>query len=184
MTKIVLSHEDYERVLREGLDLDAYLQGRFDEAASPVKYLNEEVDVTIPISLDGERLGEALTQANSQEEADATRRRVLHAQYVADRALNSTTELAARIEALEHPEPLKDVERDPYPATSVTCESGRTYTVRDVVVFPETDDGEDVAIIVQVDSGDDGFPARVYWEERRFAEWLSDDDFEGSFKIN
>lgn len=50
MTKIVLSHEDYERVLREGLDLDAYLQGRFDEAASDVKYLNEEVDVTTPIS--------------------------------------------------------------------------------------------------------------------------------------
>lgn len=44
MTKIVLSHEDYERVLREGLDLEAYLQGRFDEAASDVKYLNEEVE--------------------------------------------------------------------------------------------------------------------------------------------
>lgn len=26
MTKIILSHEDYARVLREGLDLDAYLR--------------------------------------------------------------------------------------------------------------------------------------------------------------
>lgn len=140
MTKIILSHEDYARVLREGIDLDAYLQGRFDEAASAVKYLNEEVDVTIPISLDGERLGEAFKHINLQTEvAGAT-----------------------------------------YRADSVTCESGRTYAVRDAVVFP---DKEEVAIIVQVDSGDD-FPARVYWEERKFAEWLSDDDFEGAFKIN
>lgn len=184
MTKIVLSHKDYERVLREGLDLDAYLQGRFDEAASDVKYLNEEVDVTIPISLDGARFGEALAKADETDEVEAAKSQALHAQFTADRAVSRVDELAARVEAMEHPEPLKDVERDPYPATSVTCESGRTYTVRDVVVFPETDDGEDVAIIVQVDSGADGFPARVYWEERRFAEWLSDDDFEGSFKIN
>lgn len=178
MTKIILSHEDYERVLREGIDLDAYLQGRFDEAASDVKYLNEEVDVTIPISLDGERFGEALAKADLQEEADAAKSHALYAQYTADRALNSTTELAARIEALEHPEPLKEVA---YPAYSVTCESGRTYTTRDVVAFPNENEA---AIIVQVDSGDDGFPARVYWEDRRFAEWLSDEDFEGSFKIN
>lgn len=128
MTKIVLSHEDYERVLQEGLDLDAYIQGRFDEAASAVKYLNDELDVTVPINLNGERLGEAT-----------------------------------------------------YRPEAVTCESGRTYAVRDAVVFPNENE---VAIIVQVDSGDDGFPARVYWEERKFAEWLSDDDFEGSFKIN
>ena len=140
MTKIVLSHEDYERVLREGLDLDAYLQGRFDEAASDVKYLNEEVDVTIPTSLDGQPVGEAFKHINLQTEvAGAT-----------------------------------------YRADSVTCESGRTYAVRDAVVFP---DKEEVAIIIQVDSGDD-FPVGVYWEERKFAEWLSDDDFEGAFKIN
>ena len=181
MTKIVLSHEDYERVLREGLDLDAYLQGRFDEAASNVKYLNDELDVTIPISIDGERLGEAFAKADSQDEVDATRRRVLHAQYTADRAINRTDELAARVEALEHPEPLIREVGEAYPTSSVTCESGRTYAVRDAVVFPDEDE---VAIIVQVDSGDDGFPARVYWEERKFAEWLSDDDFEGTFKIN
>lgn len=131
MTKIVLSHEDYERVLREGLDLDAYLQGRFDEAASDVKYLNEEVDV----------IGEDFKSIRLQ------------------------TEVAG----------------DTYRANSVTCESGRTYAVRDAVVFPNENE---VAIIIQVDSGDDGFPARVYWEERKFAEWLSDDDFEGTFKIN
>lgn len=177
MTKIVLSNEDYERVLREGLDLDAYLRGRFDEATSEVKYLNEEDEVAVPINLNGERLGEALAKANSQEEADAAKSHALYAQYTADRALNSMTELAARIEALEHPEPLKEVA---YRADSVTCESGRTYSVRDAVVFPKEDE---VAIIVQVDSGDD-FPARVYWEERKFAEWLSDNDFEGAFKIN
>ena len=141
MTKIVLSHEDYERVLREGLDLDAYLQGRFDEAASAVKYLNEEVDVTIPLILNGQPIGEDFKSINLQTEvAGAT-----------------------------------------YQADSVTCESGRTYAVRDAVVFPEQNE---VAIILRVDSGDDGFPARVYWEERNFAEWLSDDDFEGAFKIN
>lgn len=141
MTKIVLSHEDYERVLREGLDLDAYLQGRFDEAASDVKYLNDELDVTVPLVLNGQPIGEDFKSIRLQ------------------------TEVAG----------------DTYPTSSVTCESGRTYAVRDAVVFP--DEGE-VAIIVQVDSGDDGFPARVYWEERKFAEWLSDDDFEGAFKIN
>ncbi|WAX12658.1 hypothetical protein EC99P1_00066 [Enterococcus phage EC99P1] len=141
MTKIVLSHEDYERVLQEGMDLDAYLQGRFDEAASAIKYLNEEVDVTVPLIINGSPVGEAFKHINLQTEvAGAT-----------------------------------------YQAESVTCESGRTYAVRDAVVFPNENE---VAIIVQVDSGDDGFPARVYWEERKFAEWLSDDDFEGSFKIN
>ena len=140
MTKIVLSHEDYERVLREGLDLDAYLQGRFDEAASAIKYLNEEVDVTIPLILNGSPVGEGFKHINLQTEVAGTT----------------------------------------YPAESVTCESGRTYAVRDAVVFPNENE---VAIIVQVDSGDD-FPARVYWEKRKFAEWLSDDDFEGAFKIN
>lgn len=141
MTKIVLSHEDYERVLREGLDLDAYLQGRFDEAASDVKYLNEEVDVTVPLILNGQPIGEAFKHINLQTEvAGAT-----------------------------------------YQADSVTCKSGRTYAVRDAVVFPEQNE---VAIILRVDSDDDSFPARVYWEKRKFAEWLSDDEFEGAFKIN
>lgn len=158
MTKIVLSHEDYERVLREGIDLDAYLQGRFDEAASPVKYLNEEVDVTIPINLDGERLGEALAKSSPPVQ------------------ISEGSEIKKF-----HEDCHKAFMEAAYPATSVTCESGRTYAVRDAVVFPNENE---VAIIVQVDSGDDGFPARVYWEERKFAEWLSDDDFEGTSKIN
>lgn len=182
MTKIVLSHEDYERVLREGLDLDAYLQGRFDEAASDVKYLNEEVDITIPISLDGERLGEALVQANLQEEADVAKSHALYAQYTADRALNITTELAARIEALEHPEPLKETGSVTYPAKSLTCESGRNYAVRDAVAFP---DKEDVAIIIEVeDSPNDTLPVRVFWEKAKFYEWMADEEFENAFKIN
>ncbi|MGN8688825.1 hypothetical protein ACTND8_02840 [Atopobiaceae bacterium HCP3S3_F7] len=182
MTKIILSHEDYERVLREGLDLDAYLQGRFDEAASDVKYLNEEVDVTIPISLDGERLGEALVQANLQEEADAAKSHALYAQYTADRALNSTTELAARIEALEHPEPLKETGSVAYPAKSLTCESGRTYAVRDAMVFP---DRGDVAIIFEVeDSPNDTLPVNVFWEKSKCCEWMADAEFENAFKIN
>lgn len=93
MTKIVLSHEDYERVLREGLDLEAYLQGRFDEAASDVKYLNEEVDVTIPINLEGERLGEALAKANEAYEVTAAKSQALHAQSTADRANYRVDEL-------------------------------------------------------------------------------------------
>ncbi|WAX15759.1 hypothetical protein EG103P3_00090 [Enterococcus phage EG103P3] len=182
MTRVILSHEDYERVLREGLDLDAYLQGRFDEAASDVKYLNEEVDVTIPISLDGERLGEALAQANLQEEADAAKSHALYAQYTADRALNSTTELAARIEALEHPEPLKETGSVAYPAKSLTCESGRTYAVRDAMVFP---DRGDVAIIFEVeDSPNDTLPVNVFWEKSKCCEWMADAEFENAFKIN
>lgn len=182
MTRVILSHEDYERVLREGLDLEAYLQGRFDEAASDVKYLNEEVDVTIPINLEGERLGEALVQANLQEEADAAKSHALYAQYTADRALNSTTELAARIEALEHPEPLKETGSVTYQAKSLTCESGRTYAVRDAMVFP---DRGDVAIIIEVeDSPNATLPVRVFWEKAKFYEWMADEEFENAFKIN
>lgn len=182
MTRVILSHEDYERVLREGLDLEAYLQGRFDEAASDVKYLNEEVDVTIPINLERERLGEALVQANLQEEADAAKSHALYAQYTADRALNSMAELAARIEALEHPEPLKDTESVAYPAKSLTCESGRTYAVRDAMVFP---DRGDVAIIFEVeDSPNDTLPVNVFWEKSKCCEWMADAEFENAFKIN
>lgn len=182
MTKIVLSHEDYERVLREGLDLDAYLQGRFDEAASDVKYLNEEVDVTIPISLDGERLGEALAKANEAYEVTAAKSQALHAQSTADRANYRVDELAARIEALEHPEPLKETGSVAYPAKSLTCESGRNYAVRDAVAFP---DKEDVAIIIEVeDSPNDTLPVRIFWEKAKFYEWMADEEFENAFKIN
>lgn len=182
MTKIVLSHEDYERVLREGIDLDAYLQGRFDEAASDVKYLNEEVDVTIPISLDGERLGGALAKANEAYEVTAAKSQALHAQSTADRANYQVDELAARIEALEHPEPLKETGSVAYPAKSLTCESGRNYVVRDAVAFP---DKEDVAIIIEVeDSPNDTLPVRVFWEKAKFYEWMADEEFENAFKIN
>lgn len=172
MTKIVLSHEDYERVLREGIDLDAYLQGRFDEAASAVKYLNEEVDVTIPISLDGERLGEALAKANAQEEVDAAKSHALYAQYTADRALNSTTELAARIEALEHANQFE----------SVTLPSGKTYTLHDEYEFKRVND---TAVIIEVDKEDvDILPVRVWWKKREYREWLSPRELSSASKIN
>lgn len=172
MTKIVLSHEDYERVLREGLDLDAYLQGRFDEAASDVKYLNEEVDVTIPISLDGERLGEALAKANEADEPDATRRRVLHAQYTADRAISQVAELAAKITELEHANRVG----------SITLPSGKAYTVGDVYKFPQKDD---TAVIVEVDKDDvDCLPIRVSWKKRGYKEWMSEGELGTASKIN
>lgn len=182
MTRVILSHEDYERVLREGLDLEAYLQGRFDEAASDVKYLNEEVDVTIPISLDGERLGEALAKDNEAYEVTSAKSQALHAQSTADRANYRLDELAARIEALEHPEPLKETGSVAYPAKSLTCESGRTYAVRDAMVFP---DRGDVAIIFEVeDSPNDTLPVNVFWEKSKCCEWMADAEFENAFKIN
>ncbi|MGO5369525.1 hypothetical protein ACTQX9_08290 [Collinsella sp. LCP19S3_F2] len=129
-----------------------------------------------------ERLGEALVQANLQEEADAAKSHALYAQYTADRALNSTTELAARIEALEHPEPLKETGSVAYPAKSLTCESGRTYAVRDAMVFP---DRGDVAIIFEVeDSPNDTLPVNVFWEKSKCCEWMADAEFENAFKIN
>lgn len=159
MTKIVLSHEDYERVLREGLDLDAYLQGRFDEAASDVKYLNEEVDVTVPINLNGERLGEALAKSSLPvQRSEGSEIKKFH-----EDCHKAFTEAA-------------------YPAKSLTCESGRTYAVRDVVAFP---DKEDVAIIIEVeDSPKEKYPIRVFWERVEMTEWMSDAEFEDSFKIN
>ena len=173
MTKIVLSHEDYERVLREGLDLDAYLQGRFDEAASDVKYLNEEVDVTIPINLDGERLGEALAQATSQDEVDATRRRVLHAQYTADRAISQVVDLTAKVTELERA----------CRVDSITLPSGKTYTVGDVYEFPHK---ADTAVIIVVDKDDVDYclPIQVSWKRRRYNEWMSEGEFANASKIN
>ena len=172
MTKIVLSHEDYERVLREGLDLDAYLQGRFDEAASAVKYLNEEVDVTIPINLDGERLGEALAKANALEEVDAAKSHALYAQYTADRAINRTDELAARVEVLEHANQFG----------SITLPSGKTYSVGDAYEFPHR---SDIAVIVEVDKEDVGcLPFRVSWQKRGYKEWMSEGEFANASKIN
>ena len=172
MTKIVLSHEDYERVLREGLDLDAYLQGRFDEAASDVKYLNEEVDVTVPINLGGDRLGEALAQASSQVEADATRRRELHAQCAADQAIASVTELALRVAELEHANQFG----------SVTLQSGKTYSVGDAYEFPHKND---IAVIVEVDKEDvECLPCRVSWQKSGYKEWMNEGEFALASKIN
>lgn len=172
MTKIVLSHEDYERVLREGLDLDAYLQGRFDEAASEVKYLNDELDITIPISIDGERLGGALAQANTQAEVDAAKSHALHAQMTADRAISQVTELAAKITELEHANRVD----------SITLPSGKTYTVGDEYKFPQKDD---TAVITVVDKDDvDCLPIRVSWKRRGYKEWMSEGELSTASKID
>lgn len=158
MTKIVLSHEDYERVLREGLDLDAYLQGRFDEAASDVKYLNDDLDVTIPISLDGERLGEALAQANSQEESADTRRRVLYAQNAADRANNRLDELIKRI--------------------SYQLPDGTSVMIGDKFEFPENR----VAKVIRFDEGT-SLPVAVQWLEDDRTEWMTESEMMDADKL-
>lgn len=172
MTRVILSHEDYERVLREGLDLDAYLQGRFDEAASDVKYLNEEVDVTIPINLEGELLEEALAQANTQAEVDAAKSHALHAQMTADRAISQVTELAAKITELEHANR----------SDSITLPSGKTYTVGDEYKFPQK---YDTAVIIVVDKDDvDCLPIQVSWKIRGYKEWMSEGELSTASKIN
>lgn len=172
MTKIVLSHEDYERVLREGLDLDAYLQGRFDEAASDVKYLNDDLDVTIPISLDGERLGEALAKAGNQAEVDAAKSHALHAQMTADRAISRTDDLATRVTELEHANQFG----------SITLPSGKSYSVGDAYEFPHR---YDTAVIVEVDKEDVGcLPFRVSWQKRGYKEWMSEGELANASKIN
>lgn len=172
MTKIVLSHEDYERVLQEGIDLDAYLQGRFDEAASDVKYLNDELDVTIPISIDRERLGEALAQANTQAEVDAAKSHALHAQMTADRAISRTDDLATRVAELEHASRVG----------SITLPSGKTYTVGDEYKFPQKGD---TAVITVIDKEDvDCLPIRVTWERRGYKEWMSEGELSSGSKIN
>lgn len=189
MTKIVLSHEDYERVLREGLDLDAYLQGRFDEAASEVKYLNEEVDVIIPISIDGERLGEALAkstlpvqwsegseikkfhedchkafmeaayQATSVTcESDATRRRILHAQYTADRANDRLDELIKRI--------------------SYKLPDGTSVMIGDALEFPENR----VAKVIRFDEGT-SLPIAINWLEDERTEWMTESEMMEAKKL-
>lgn len=158
MTKIVLSHEDYERVLREGLDLDAYLQGRFDEAASNVKYLNDELDVIIPISIDGERLGEALEKAGNQEESDATRRRILHAQYTADRANDRLDELIKRI--------------------SYKLPDGTSVMIGDKFEFPENR----VAKVIRFDEGT-SLPVAIKWLEDGRTEWMIDSELMDAKKL-
>lgn len=158
MTKIILSHEDYERVLQEGLDLDAYLQGRFDEAASDVKYLNEEVDVTVPINLDGERLGEALEKADEAYETNVTRRRVLHAQYTADRANDRLDELIKRI--------------------SYKLTDGTSVMVGDMFEFPENR----VAKVIRFDE-DTSLPVAIKWLNEDRTEWMTESEMMDAKKL-
>lgn len=158
MTKIVLSHEDYERVLREGLDLDAYLQGRFDEAASDVKYLNDDLDVTIPISIDGERLGEALAQANTQAEVDAAKSHALHAQMTADRANDRIDELIKRI--------------------SYQLPDGTSVMIGDKFEFPENR----VAKVIRFDEGT-SLPVAVQWLEDDRTEWMTESEMVDAKKL-
>lgn len=158
MTKIVLSHEDYERVLREGLDLDAYLQGRFDEAASDVKYLNEEVDVTIPISLDGERFGEALENANTQAEIDAAKSHALHAQMTADYAVNRLDDLIKRI--------------------SYKLPDGTSVMIGDELEFPENR----VAKVIRFDGGT-SLPVAIKWLNEDRTEWMTESEMMDAKKL-
>lgn len=159
MTKIVLSHEDYERVLREGLDLDAYLQGRFDEAASDVRYLNEEVDVTIPISLDGQSAGEALEKANTQAEVDLAKSHALHAQMTADYAVNRLDELIKRI--------------------SYHLPDGTSVLVGDVFEFPV----DRVAKVIKLDQGADNLPVEVLWIDEDRTEWMTESEMMDGKKL-
>lgn len=159
MTKIVLSHEDYERVLREGLDLDAYLQGRFDEAASDVKYLNEEVDVTIPISLDGERLGEALVKTGGLSDAENAKNHAIYAQMTADRAIERIDELIKRI-AYQLPD-------------------GTSMMIGDVLEFPV----DRVAKVIKLDQGDDRLPVEVLWIDEDRTEWMTESEMMGAKKL-
>lgn len=158
MTKIVLSHEDYERVLREELDLDAYLQGRFDEAASEVTYLNEEDEVTVPINLDGERLGEALAQANTQAEVDAAKSHALHAQMTADRANNRLDELIKRI--------------------SYQLPDGTSVMIGDKFEFPENR----VAKVIRFDEGT-SLPVAVQWLNEDRTEWMTESEMMDAKKL-
>lgn len=158
MTKIVLSHEDYERVLREGLDLDAYLQGRFDEATSDVKYLNEEVDVTIPISLDGERFGEALAKANETDEVEAAKSQALHAQFTADRANDRLDELIKRI--------------------SYKLPDGTSVMMGDTFEFPVNR----IAKVIRFDEGT-SLPVAVKWLNEDRTEWMTESEMMDAKKL-
>lgn len=159
MTKIVLSHEDYERVLREGLDLDAYLQGRFDEAASDVKYLNEEVGVTIPISLEGERLGESLVNTGRLSDAENAKNHAIHAQMTADRANNRLDELIKRI--------------------SYQLPDGTSVMIGDKFEFPENR----VAKVIRFDEGT-SLPVAVKWLEDDRTEWMTDSEMMDAEKLS
>lgn len=189
MTKIVLSHEDYERVLREGLDLDAYLQGRFDEAASDVKYLNEEDDVTVPLILNGERLGEALTRAGTPVQWGE----------------------GSEIEKF-HEDCHKAFMEAAYPAVSVNCESadtrrrvlyaqnaadrannrldelikrisyqlpdGTSVMIGDKFEFPENR----VAKVIRFDEGT-SLPVAVQWFEDDRTEWMTESEMMDAEKL-
>lgn len=86
MTRISISQYEFNNLVKDGIDLIAYFEGRFDEALhrgdlpEAAFIPNLKTDVCI----DGERLGEALVQANLQEEADAAKSHALYAQYTAD----------------------------------------------------------------------------------------------------
>ena len=158
MTRVILSHEDYERVLREGLDLEAYLQGRFDEAASDVKYLNEEVDVTIPINLEGERLGEALAKANEAYEVTSAKSQALHAQFTADRANDRLDELIKRL--------------------SYKLPDGTSVMIGDVLEFPENR----VAKVTMFDEGT-SLPIAIKWLEDNRTEWMTESEMMDAEKL-
>lgn len=184
MTRVSISQYEFNNLVEDGIDLIAYFEGRFDEALHRGDLPETAFipNLKTDICIDGERLGEALAKANEAYEVTAAKSQALHAQSTADRANYRVDELAARIEALEHPEPLKETGSVAYPAKSLTCESGRTYAVRDAMVFP---DRGDVAIIFEVeDSPNDTLPVNVFWEKSKCCEWMADAEFENAFKIN
>lgn len=185
MTKIVLSHEDYERVLQEGLDLEAYLQGRFDEAGAEVTYINEGSPLEATIEVLRERLDQreaiaadiqvGLTQPAKIADVEAIKSHVLYAQATADRALNNVAELTARVEELER---LDQRSHIPTPDTFLG-DSGRLYKVRDSYYDPGE---EDVAIILGFDPVEN-FPIRVFWQESKRTERMCDEEFNMAYRI-
>lgn len=164
MTKIVLSYVDYERVLQEGIDLDAYLQGRFDEAASDVKYLNNDADLAVPISLDGRRLGEVLANERAMTELDDVKTQALHAQMTADRALNQVTSLTHQVAAVD----------------TFVLDSGLRVKVGDVFEFPD----DRYAVVREFNKTTD--PSRhtkVWWRREQVYEWMYDWEFDDATLI-
>lgn len=155
MTKIVLSHEDYERVLREGIDLDAYLQGRFDEAASAVKYLNDEIDITVPLSIDGE----ALAKTGELSDAENAKNHALHAQMTADRAIERIDELMKRI--------------------SYQLPDGTSVMIGDVFEFPV----DRVAKVIKIDNGICDLPIEILWIDDERTEWMTESEMMDGKKL-
>lgn len=164
MTKIVLSYEDYERVLREGIDLDAYLQGRFDEAASDVKYLNNEADLTVPISLDGTTLGEVVANRRARIELEAVKSQATHAQMTADRALNQVTSLTHQVVAED----------------TFVLDSGLRVKVGDVFEFPD----DRYAVVREFNkTTDQSRHTKVWWRREQQYEWMYDWEFDDATLI-